>query len=218
MPTIPRVVALALLAHASLAPAESVFTPTRVGDELGSATAIARWQIQSSAKAQENGAEISSAGFSTEGWYPVSGRATVMAGLMENGKYENVFYGDNLRAVEEPDASGTMFVTPWWYRSEFAVNQRAPGIRTLLRINGMIPGADVWLNGQLVAEQATVAGAYPVHELDVTRRVHAGINTLALRVHPGDPRTSLVVGWNDWNPAPPDNNMGPWRGVDILRT
>ena len=31
-----------------------------------------------------------------------------MAGLMENGKYENVFYGDNLRAVEEPDASGNV--------------------------------------------------------------------------------------------------------------
>ena len=29
----------------------------------------------------------------------MSGRATVMAGLLENGKYENVFYSDNLRAV-----------------------------------------------------------------------------------------------------------------------
>ena len=88
----------------------------------------------------------------------------------------------------------------------------------MLRINGMIASADVWLNGHLVAEQATVAGAYPVHELDVTRWVHAGINTLALRVHPGDPRTSLSIGWVDWNPTPPDNNMGPWRGVDIVRT
>ena len=78
----------------------------------------------------------------------MSGRATVMAGLMENGKYENVFYSDNLRAVEEPDASGTMFVIPWWYRTEFTVGEGAPGTRTLLRINGMIPSADVWLNGQ----------------------------------------------------------------------
>ena len=82
----------------------------------------------------------------------------------------------------------------------------------------MIASADVWLNGNLVAEQAAVAGAYPVHELDVTRWVHAGTNTLALRVHPGDPRTSLSIGWVDWNPTPPDNNMGPWRGVDIVRT
>jgi exo-1,4-beta-D-glucosaminidase len=217
VPTIPAIVALVLLARASFAPAEGVFSATQVGGELGSATTIAHWQIQSSAKAQQSGAEVSSAGFSTEGWYPVSGRATVMAGLMENGKYENVFYSDNLRAVEEPDASGTLFVTPWWYRTEFTVVDGARDTHTLVRINGMIPGADVWLNGQLVAEQATVAGAYPVHELEVTRWVHAGTNTLALRVHPGDPRTGLSIGWVDWNPAPPDNNMGPWRGVDIVR-
>ena len=209
---------LGLLAAASLAYAEGAIAPTQVDGNPGSATAIAHWQIQSSAKAQEGGAEISSAGFSTHGWYPVSGRATVMAGLLENGKYENVFYSDNLRAVEEPDASGTMFVIPWWYRTEFTVADGAPTLHTFLRINGMIPSADVWLNGKRIAEKAVIAGAYPVHELDVTRWVHAGANTLALRVYPGDPRTSLSIGWVDWNPTPPDNNMGPWRGVDILRT
>ena len=148
----------------------------------------------------------------------MSGRATVMAGLIENGKYENVFYGDNLRAVEEPDASGTMFIIPWWYRTEFTLAKGERGIHTSLRINGLIPKADVWMNGQLVADQATIAGAYPVHELDVTRWVHEGANILALRVYPGDPRTDLSIGWVDWNPTPPDNNMGPWRGVDIVRT
>jgi len=210
--------ALAVLAATSHACAASVFAPTRVDGSPGSVTPIAHWQIQSSAKAQHSGADVSSAGFSTSGWYPVSGRATVMAGLLENGKYENVFYSDNLRAVEEPDASGTLFVTPWWYRTVFTVVAGAQTIHTLLRINGMIPSADVWLNGQLIADQAAVAGAYPVHELDVTRWVHAGTNTLALRVHPGDPRTSLSMGWVDWNPTPPDNNMGPWRGVEIVRT
>src|SRR4029079_3655196 len=41
---------------------------------------------------------------------------------------------------------------------------------------------------------------------------------LSFTVYPGDPRTRLSIGWVDWNPAPPDNNMGPWRGVDIVRT
>ena len=67
-------------------------------------------------------------------------------------------------------------------------------------------------------EPAAIVGAYPERELDVTPWVHAGTNILALRVYPGDPRTSLSIGWVDWNPAPPDNNMGPWRGVDIVRT
>src|ERR1700724_3807477 len=209
--------AWAALAGTSLACAASPFVPTSVAGEAGSATAIAQWQIQSSAKAQQSGAEVSSAGFSTRDWYRVSGRATVMAGLLENGTYQNVFYGDNLLAVEEPDSSGNVFVIPWWYRTEFTLLEAGRETRTLLRINGMIASADVWFNGNLVAEQAAVAGAYPVHELDVTRWVHAGINTLALRVHPADPRSSLSIGWVDWNPTPPDNNMGPWRGVDIVR-
>jgi exo-1,4-beta-D-glucosaminidase len=214
---IRAMVALAALASTSLSSADAAFAPTQVDGAAGSATAIAHWQIQSSAKAQQRGAEVSSAGFSTRDWYPVSGRATVMAGLLQNGTYKDVFYSDNLRAAEEPDSSGNVFVIPWWYRTEFSLGEGGRATRTLLRINGIIASADVWLNGNLVAEQADVAGAYPVHELDVTRWVHAGINTLALRVHPADPRTSLVIGWVDWNPTPPDNNMGPWRGVDIVQ-
>ena len=210
--------ALVALAVTSLACAESAFVPTRVDGDAGSVAAIAHWQIQSSAKAQQSGAEVSSAGFSTSGWHPVSGRATVMAGLLENGTYQNVFYSDNLRAVEEPDSSGHLFVIPWWYRAEFSLPEGARVTHTLLRINGMIASADVWLNGHQVAEQSAIAGAYPVHELDVTGWVQAGSNTLAMRVHPADPRRSLSIGWIDWNPSPPDNNMGPWRGVDIVRT
>jgi exo-1,4-beta-D-glucosaminidase len=212
------VAALTALTGASLACAAGPYAPTRVDSNAGSSTPIAHWQIQTSAKAQQDGAEISSAAVSTSEWYPASGRATVMAGLLENGKYENVFYGDNLRAVSEPDSSGHVFVVPWWYRTEFIVDEGAPGSRTLLRINGIISSADVWLNGQRIAEESAVAGAYPVHELDVTRWVHAGTNVLALRVRPADPRSSLSIGWVDWNPTPPDNNMGPWRGVDIVRT
>ncbi|GLQ88774.1 glycoside hydrolase family 2 [Dyella flagellata] len=204
---------------ASAAHAQTSYAPTQVSADAGSTTAIAHWQIQDSAKAQQSGAEIASFGYSTEGWYPVSGRATVMAGLMENGAYKNdVFYSDNLRAVQVPDASGNLFVTPWWYRSEFTLPKNRAGKHTLLRTNGMIASADVWVNGHRVADHATVAGAYPVHELDVTNWVQTGANILAMQVHPADPRKSLSIGWVDWNPTPPDNNMGPWRGVDIVQT
>ena len=199
--------------------AQTHYAPTRVGIEDGAVTAIDHWQIQDSAKAQQSGGDISSASFSTEGWYPVSGRATVMAGLLENGAYKNdVFYSDNLRAVSVPDASGNLFVTPWWYRTEFTLPNGGAATHTLLRTNGMIASADLWVNGHLVADHADVAGAYPIREFDLTRWVHAGTNVLAMRVHPGDPRKSLSMGWVDWNPTPPDNNMGPWRGVDIVRT
>ena len=198
--------------------AQTTYTPTQVTVDAG-ATAIDHWQIQDSAKAQQGGADISATGFATEGWYPVSGRATVMAGLLETGSYKNdVFYSDNLRAVQVPDSSGNLFVTPWWYRAQFTLPKDPPGRHTLLRTNGMIASADLWVNGHLVADHAALAGAYPVNEFDVTRWVHAGANVLAMQVHPADPRTSLSIGWVDWNPTPPDNNMGPWRGVDIVRT
>ena len=196
-------------------PASSEFTA--VGAP-GSVTAIAHWQIQSSSKAQEGGAQISAGDFQPREWYPASGRATVMAALVANGTFKDLFYGDNLRTASEPDASGTVFVVPWWYRTQFTIPDGAQGPRTTLRINGMIADADLWLNGHPIASAEVVAGAYAVREFDVTGQVHPGINTLALRVHPADPRTSLSIGWVDWNPSPPDNNMGPWRGVDILRS
>ncbi|WP_229238371.1 glycosyl hydrolase 2 galactose-binding domain-containing protein [Dyella amyloliquefaciens] len=199
--------------------AQTTYAPTSIPTDAGTVTAIAHWQMQDSAKAQQGGAEISSSGFATKEWFPVSGRATVMAGLLENGAFKSdVFYSDNLRAVQVPEASGNLFVTPWWYRSEFTLPKVQSGRRTLLRTNGLVASADVWVNGHQVADHADLAGAYPVHEFDVTRWVHAGANVLAMRVHPGDPRMSLSIGWVDWNPTPPDNNMGPWRGVDVMET
>lgn len=204
---------------APMASAQMTYTPTQVVADAGSVTSIDHWQMQDSAKAQQGGADISATGYATKGWYPVSGRATVMAGLLENHAFKNdVFYSDNLRAVQVPEASGNLFVTPWWYRTEFTLAKDATGKRTLLRANGLIASADVWVNGHQVADHADVAGAYPVYEFDVTRWVHAGGNILAMQIYPADPRTSLSIGWVDWNPTPPDNNMGPWRGVDIVQT
>jgi len=48
--------ALAALAGASLACADGAYAPTPVAGEAPSTTAIAHWQIQSSAKAQQGGA------------------------------------------------------------------------------------------------------------------------------------------------------------------
>ena len=202
------VIAIAPTVHAA-----NTFAPTRLNGSVGHVTVIAHWQIQSSAKVQESGAEISSDGFSTDGWSPVSGRATVMAGLMENGKYKDVFHDDDLRTVARHH-----FVVPWWYRTQFTLTKGADGRHTLLRTNGVIGGADLWMNGHEIADHAAIAGAYPLHEFDVTQWVHEGTNTLALRVHPADPQLDFSMGWVDWNPSPPDNNMGPWRGVDIVQT
>ncbi|HEX7324557.1 MAG TPA: glycoside hydrolase family 2 TIM barrel-domain containing protein [Rhodanobacteraceae bacterium] len=213
----PALASMLLVAAVPVVHAADAFAPTKIDRGAGYATAIAQWQIQSSAKAQRGGAAISSDGFAAKDWYPVSGRATVMAGLLENGKYKDVFHGDNLRAVEIPDAGHHRFVIPWWYRSEFTLKS-VRGLHTLLRTNGIVGGADLWFNGHEVASRADLRGAYPVRVFDVTRWVRPGVNTVALRVHPADPQRDFSMGWVDWNPLPPDNNMGPWRGVDIVQT
>jgi len=215
------VVAAAMMSLGAVpaAMARSTYADTRVAADAGTLTPIAHWQIQDTSKAQEAGVAISAAGFATKEWYPVTGRATVMAGLLENDAFKfDVFHSDNLRAVQVPDASGNLFVTPWWYRAGFTLAKPSASRHTLLRTNGIIASADVWVNGQQVADHADIAGAYPVHDIDVTRWVHGGANAVALKVYPGDPRMSLSIGWVDWNPTPPDNNMGPWRGVDIVQT
>jgi exo-1,4-beta-D-glucosaminidase len=53
--------ALAVLASPP-AHAQTTYAPTQVNDDAGSVTAIGHWQIQDSAKAQQDGAEISSTG------------------------------------------------------------------------------------------------------------------------------------------------------------
>ncbi|UPG95026.1 glycoside hydrolase family 2 protein [Luteibacter aegosomatissinici] len=212
-------VILASFACGSQAMASTTYADTRVAAEAGTVSPISRWQIQDSAKAQQGGAAISASGFATTEWFPVTGRATVMAGLLENQVFKgDVFHSDNLRAVQVPDASGNLFVTPWWYRAGFSLAKAGSGRHTLFRTHGIIASADLWVNGKQVADHTNLAGAYPVRDIDVTRWVRAGSNALALKVYPGDPRMSLSIGWVDWNPTPPDNNMGPWRGVDIIQT
>ena len=177
------------------------------------ATRIAGWKIQSSSEVQVGGRAVSQPGFSTQGWYPVSAQATVFAGWLENGKYSHVFAGTRLRQV-----NAGHFRVPWWYRADFILPESEAGTHTFIRTDGIIPDADLWLNGVKIADRALVAGAYSVHELDVTQTVHPGINTLAVGVYPADPERDLVSSWIDWNPAAPDNNMGLWRGVDVVRS
>ena len=73
---------------------------------------------------------------------------------------------------------------------------------------------DAWLNGKKIADAAKTAGAFRVHELDVTGVAQAGANALAVLVSaptPGD----LAITFVDWNPMPPDKLMGLYRPVTL---
>ena len=58
-----------------------------------------------------------------------------------------------------------------------------------------------------------MAGTYRLYEFDVTREAKPGeTNVLAVEVFPPEP-DDLAWTWVDWNPTPPDKNMGLWRPV-----
>src|SRR5208282_1804879 len=76
----------------------------------------------------------------------------------------------------------------------------------------------IWLNGQQVAAAKDVAGAYRTYDFDVTRLLFAAKpNVLAVETF-APTEKDLAITWVDWNPAPPDKNMGLWREVYLEAT
>jgi exo-1,4-beta-D-glucosaminidase len=175
-------------------------------------TALDGYKIQSSSKVSDSAAAISSPGYAASGWYAVGPRSTVLAGLLQNGKYPDPFYSTNMKNIPAAD-----FTVPWWYRSDFTLGSET-GLKTFLDVTGVISSADVWVNGTQVATSAQVAGAYTRHQLDVTSLVHSGVNSVAFKVNPNDPNKNLTTGWIDWVQIPPDKNMGIFRDVFVRRS
>ncbi|MET8694251.1 sugar-binding domain-containing protein [Streptomyces bauhiniae] len=183
---------------------------TRVPDTAGSATPLASFTLQSTAKVGDPAATVSSPGYPARGWHQAGPRSTVLAALLAEGRYPDPFRSTNLSKIPKAD-----FKVPWWYRSDFTVDDTSP--RTRLDFSGVVPAAEVHVNGHRVATDAQVKGAYTRHELDITPLVRPGRNTVAFRVRPNDPNRDLSMGWLDWLQPPPDQNMGLVRDVLVRR-
>jgi exo-1,4-beta-D-glucosaminidase len=135
-----------------------------------------------------------------------------MAALLHAGLFADVSHSTRLR--DEVDKS--MFEVPWWFRTVFH-SAAGPATYTTVRSDGIIPRADLWVNGVCVAGHDVIAGAYTSNSFDITHLVRDGENAIAYLVYPGSPMTDLSIGWVDWNQWPPDNNLGIWRDV-LIRT
>src|SRR5947207_938816 len=183
------------------------------------------WKIQSSAKVEEKGNTISQNHFLPTSWYPTTVPSTVVGTLVENKVYPDPFVGMNLRAIPccsypiganfslRPMPEDSPFRSSWWYRTEFRLPASYRGQNVWLHLDGINFRAYVWLNGQQIATSNQIAGTFRLHELnirDVGRP--GGLNTLAVEVFPQQP-DDLGWTWVDWNPMPPDKNMGILRDV-----
>jgi exo-1,4-beta-D-glucosaminidase len=170
------------------------------------------WSIQSSSGVDAPPRVVSEPGFSTADWFPVTLPSTVLAGLVANGEYDDLYVGTNLDDVWAP-----RFDVPWWYRTEFELDDE-PGARTQLHFDGINYRADIYVNGTRVADRERVAGAFRTYAFDVTDLVHAGSNAIAVRVYPVDADHDLTITWVDWSPLAPDGGMGIWHDVWLTRT
>jgi exo-1,4-beta-D-glucosaminidase len=167
------------------------------------------WYIQSSAVNKETGEIISKPGFSFDGWYKTSVPTTVLAALVKNNLYEDIYFAKNLEKIPRDQ-----FQQSWWYRKEFNLGTLSFAANARLLFEGINYRANIWLNGKKAASADEIIGSFRIFDIDITSLIHAGKNILAVEVFPPKPG-DFTIGFVDWNPTPPDKNMGLWREVKL---
>ncbi len=170
------------------------------------------WKIQSSTMVKEKGAVISTTGYQTKDWYCTNLPSTVFSALNALGEYKNVYYDNNLEKL-----SSDRFLVAWWYRTEFEVSNAGRVKNQTLVFYGLNYKANIWFNGELIANADTTESPFRIYKIDVSTKIKQGKNTLAVEVFPPK-KGDLTIGFVDWNPPAPDNNMGLWRGVKLETT
>ena len=183
------------------------------------------WNLQSSAKVADEGEIISTASFVPRGWHETTVPTTVVAALVNDKTLPDPFFATNLRQLPGVTyriganfsnvrmASDSPYAVSWWYRRQFTAPASCAGKTVWLNFKGINYRANVWLNGKQIANSNEVAGAWRTYEFNVTKAVRVGgENVVAVQVFAPTER-DLAITFVDWNPAPPDKNMGLWREV-----
>ncbi len=185
------------------------------------------WSLQTSAKVDAKGEVISTPQFSAKGWHAVAIPSTVVAALVKDKTLPDPFPGMNLREFPGlnypiganfsniPMAPDSPYAVSWWYRKQFEIPAAYKGKSVWLKFNGINYRANIWLNGKQIAGSDDVAGAWRSYEFNITSSAKPGAeNVLAVQAFsPTD--HDLAITFVDWNPAPPDKNMGLWREVYV---
>ena len=183
------------------------------------------WQLQSSCEAKASGAQISTVGFDGGAWHHSDLPTTVVAALVADKTYPDPNYATNLLSFpgfvndrqhffsNQDMPNGSPFRCSWWFRSEFTVPAEYEHKNSWLHFLGINYRANIWLNGQKVADADEVAGTFATFEFNVSKFLQTGKpNALALEIFaPG--KNDLGITWVDWNPTPPDKDMGIWKDV-----
>jgi len=200
--------------------------------EAGTVTPLREgWRLQSACKLQATGDSITAEGFAVEGWLKALVPSTVLASQAAAGAVPDPYFGANLRELPGtgypigknfsnlPMPEDSPYRCGWWYRTEFvAPAGKENNRRSWLHFGGINYRADLWLNGHKIADSTKVAGAYRTYDFDVTDFLKSGEkNVLAVETFAPSEK-DLGINWVDWNPCPPDKDMGLWGAVDLVTT
>ncbi|MDR3739576.1 MAG: glycosyl hydrolase family 2 [Terracidiphilus sp.] len=188
------------------------------------------WALQSACKLQADGSAIAAPGFAVDGWITAKVPSTVLAAQAAAGAVPDPYYGDNLRKLAGtsypvgqnfsnlPMPADSPYTCGWWYRTEFKAPAAEHDGRYWLHFGGINYRGEIWLNGKRIADRTQVAGAYRTYDFDVTDALKPGaVNVLAVETF-APTEKDLGINWVDWNPCPPDKDMGLWGAVDLVAT
>src|SRR3981189_3125977 len=183
------------------------------------------WALQTSLKVEANGQAISTAKFVPKGWHQATVPTTVVAALVKDKTLPDPYFGVILRQFPGvtypvggnfsniPMTPDSPYAASWWYRKVFLVPATYKGKTVWLNFKGINYRANIWLNGKQIATSNDVAGAWRTYEFNVTDAVKLGAgNVLSVQAF-APTESDLAITFVDWNPAPPDKNMGLWGEV-----
>lgn len=170
---------------------------------------LSNWKLCSSEKFNYKGVELSDPDIDLNDWYSVRVPSTVLSSLVKNEVYKDPYFGKDLDEIPTEQ-----FQLPWWYRTEFDLSTEEVSNIVHISFEGINYRANIWLNGILISDTTTVNGAYRRFKFGITNAIISGKNILVVEVIPpkaGD----FSIGFVDWNPNPPDNNVGIFREVIV---
>ncbi|MGB6744060.1 MAG: sugar-binding domain-containing protein [Terracidiphilus sp.] len=188
------------------------------------------WRLVSACTVHADGAAISVPAFAADDWLKTTVPSTVLAAQAADKIVPDPYFGMNLRNIpgtsypigqnfsNQPMPADSPYRCGWWYRTKFSAPAAAKrDQRYWLHFGGINYRGEIWLNGHRIADESAIAGAYRTYDFDVTDFLKAGANVLAVETF-APTEKDLGINWVDWNPCPPDKDMGLWSDVDLVET
>ena len=216
---------VSILGVAILAIPAAAFTAETSAEQPAKLFLHKNWQVQSSCESKATGEQISQAGFAAGAWHHSDIPATVVGVLVTDKTYPDPNYGLNLKSFPGMNYSSknlfanqdvpkdSPFHCSWWFRTEFNLPAEDANKTNWLHFLGINYRANLWLNGQKIADAKDLAGMFRTFEFNVSEYLHPGeANALAVEVFAPE-KNDLALTWVDWNPTPPDKDMGIWKEV-----